>query len=343
MFQYNDQVSLSLLSGSGGNGCVSFCRTKTKPRGGPDGGDGGQGGSLFFLSSPKVSDFEHLRKIKRYQSDSGKNGGKNFKNGKKGKDLIINIPLGTLVCNEKGQILKDFTKPRTELFLEGGRGGRGNTFFKSSLNQAPRRFQKGEKAQWKRIILELKPLVQVAIIGKVNTGKSSFFNLVTKAQSKVASYPYTTLVPHIGKLKNFSAPCFIMDIPGLEKGASKSIFKGLSFLRSLQRADLLLHFIDSACERALEDKKEIEEEIKKFDKKCQDNHFIDLNKKKTFFVFSKRDQLENKTQYDALVKNLKLKPNQKVFFLSNKTKEGIKELCLAIEKAVVKKESKDEQ
>ena len=242
MFHYKDQVSLILASGSGGDGCLSFYRSRTKPRGGPDGGDGGQGGSLVFVSSSKVSGFEHFKKIKKYQAEFWRSRRKTIKKRKKREDFYLNLPLGTLVRNDKGQILKDFPKAKREIFLEGGRGGRGNAFFKTSLNQAPRKIQKGEKANIQKVVLELKPLVQVAIIGKVNTGKSSFFNLVTRAKSKVASYPYTTLAPYIGKLKNFSSACFIMDIPGLEKGASQSVFKGLSFLRSLQRAELLLHF-----------------------------------------------------------------------------------------------------
>ena len=338
MFHYKDQLSLSLASGSGGDGCLSFYRSRKQPRGGPDGGDGGQGGSLIFASSSKVSGFEHLKKIKKYQADFGENGGKQLKKGKKGKDFILTLPIGALVRDGKGQILKDFTKAKREIFLNGGRGGRGNAFFKTSLNQAPSRFQKGEKAQIKKVVLEFKPLIHIAVIGKVNTGKSSFFNLVTKAKSPVASYPYTTLAPHIGQLKHLSDTYFIMDIPGLEKGASKSIFKGLSFLRSIQRAELLLHFIDSTCDKPWEDKKEIEEELKAFDKKHGESYFKDLSQKKMFFILTKTDKLKNKTYFNDLIKQFQLNENQNFFPLSNKTKKGLKAIVSAVEQTMADKQ-----
>ena len=322
------------MSGSGGDGCVSFFAKRTNPRGGPNGGDGGAGGSLFFQSSPKYRDFEHLKKKKKYQAESGKTGGSELRQGKKGKDFILSLPLGTLVRNSKGQILKDFPKAKKELFLKGGPGGRGNAFFKTSLNQAPRKFQKGAKGKSCKVILELKPLVQLAVIGKVNTGKSSFFNLVTRAQSKVASYPYTTLSPHLGKMKHLDKPCFIMDIPGIEKGASNSLSKGLSFLRSIQRAKLLLHFVDSCCEKPLVDRRETEEELKAFDKKYGEFYFTKLSQKKMFIIFTKVDELKADCSFYQLVQKMKIKKDQKFFFLSNKTKRGLKELLSDIEKTM---------
>ena len=338
MFHYKDRLPLSLASGSGGDGCLSFYRSRKQPRGGPDGGDGGPGGSLVFVSSSRVSGFEHLKKIKKYTADFGGNGGRQLKKGKKGKDFILTLPIGTLVRDDKRQILKDFIKPKRDIFLNGGRGGHGNAFFKTSLNQAPSRVQKGEKGQIKKVVLELKPLIHIAAIGKVNTGKSSFFNLVTKAKSPVASYPYTTLVPHIGQLKDLPEAYFIMDIPGLDKGASKNIFKGLSFLRSIQRAELLLHFIDSACDKPLEDKKEIEGELEAFDKKYGESYFKTLSRKKMFFILTKTDKLKNKTDSHDLIKQFQLKRNQKFFPLSNKTKKGLRSILSAVEQAMADKQ-----
>ena len=332
MFDYKDQISLSLASGSGGNGAISFYRTKKNPRGGPDGGDGGRGGSIIFASSNRFSGFEHLKKVRKYQAGAGGNGGKQLKAGKTGSDILLNFPVGTLVRNVQGQILKDFIAERQEVFLEGGRGGRGNTFFKNSLNQAPRQFQKGEKGKNQKIILELKPLIDVAIIGKVNTGKSSFFNLVTRAKSKVAVYPYTTLAPHIGQLKHLSSPYFLMDIPGLEQGASRNIFKGLSFLRSIQRAKLFLHFIDSSSESPLEDLQELSQELEAFDKNYPESYFQKLKQKPVFYILTKTDALSSKTALPTIIKKLKLKKSQKVFTLSNKTKAGLKELLSQIQK-----------
>ena len=332
MFDYKDQISIYLASGKGGDGALSFYRTKKNPRGGPDGGDGGRGGCIVFSSSNAVSDFSHLKKVKKYQAGPGGNGGKQLKTGKTGKDIVLSLSIGTLVRNTQGQILKDFISNAQDIFLKGGRGGRGNAFFKNSLNQAPREFQKGEKGKSQSVILELKPLIDIAIIGKVNTGKSSFFNLVTRAKSKIGSYPYTTLAPHIGRLKNMSQSYFLMDIPGLDKGASQNIFKGLSFLRSIQRSKLLLHFIDCESESPLEDLLEIREELKIFDKKYPEKYFEKLTKKPVFYILSKTDVLSSKKDLSLLIKKIKLKKNEKVFTLSNKNKAGLKELISQIQK-----------
>ena len=334
MFDYKDQLLLSLVSGSGGDGALSFFRTRRNPRGGPDGGDGGDGGDVIFVSSSKVSGFEHLKKIKKYQAGSGKAGGSQLKKGKRGKSIILTLPIGTLVRNSKGQILKDFITVKKELVLAGGKGGHGNAFFKTSRNQAPQQIQKGEKGRIQKVILELKPIIDFAIIGQVNTGKSSFFNLVTKAQSKVAVYPYTTLVPHIGQVTHLSEPCFIMDIPGLDKGASKNIFKGLSFLRSIQRAKILLHFVDVTCKKPLEKLNGVKEELKAFDKKHGEAYFGKLSAKKTFFILTKIDELQSVHLLNGLIQKIPLERDQKVFPLSNKTKKGLKAILSVIEREV---------
>ena len=329
MFQYRDQLSLSLASGSGGDGCLSFYRSRKKPRGGPDGGDGGSGGSLILKSSANCYGFEHLKKKGVYRAESGYPGSSQMKKGRQGRDLTLKLPLGTVIRDEKGGILHDFAIEDKKVFLEGGRGGRGNSFFKTSLNQAPRQIQKGERGQTRKVLLELKPLIQVAVIGKTNTGKSSFFNLVSNKKSKIASYPYTTFSPNIGQ--SDSGLFFIMDIPGLAKGASKSVYKGLSFLRSIQRAKLLLHFIDSHGDQPLEDKEELEEELKSFDVKHSGDPFKGLSRKSMFFILSKTDQVENKSLLNGLIKKIKLKKNQRIFSLSNKTKQGLKTIVSEIE------------
>lgn len=331
MFNYNDQVSIKAISGDGGSGLASFLRTKKQARGGPDGGDGGRGGDVFLQSSFTVSDFEHLKPIRTYRASGGAKGGNQLKNGKNGKDLKIFIPVGTLVKNINSQVLMDFDREKKERLLIGGEGGKGNAFFKSSRNQAPRRFQKGKKGETLPLILELKPLIDLALIGKVNTGKSSFFNLTTRSQSKVGAYPYSTLVPHIGQLKVTEESCFIMDTPGLERGASKSLSQGLSFLRSIQRAKILLHFLDSG-QAFLKDINDINQELEKFDKKHSSSLFTKLSSKKRFYIISKADQLKNKTDTQNKIKTIKLKKQEKLFFISNKTKEGLTELIEVLKK-----------
>ena len=334
MFDYKDQLILRVASGSGGSGMLSFHRTKKHPRGGPDGGDGGKGGGIVFQSSVTVSDLEHLKKIKIYKAPAGFSGGKQLKKGRDGKDLIIPVPVGALIKNSENQVLIDFNKEKTETLLEGGSGGKGNAFFKNSRNQAPRHFQKGEKGESLKLILELKPLISVALIGKVNTGKSSFFNLATKAKSKVGSYPYSTLAPHIGQLREMEESCFIMDIPGLDRGASQSLAQGLSFLRSIQRAKMLLHFLDSQ-EDFLKNLKGIEEELKKFDKKNSSYLFEKLSQKRKFYIITKIDQVKNSAELKVKIKKIKLKKKDKLFLVSNKTKKGLK-ACLTALKSELK-------
>ena len=274
---------------------MSFHRTRTQPRGGPDGGDGGKGGDVLFKATIHVKDFEHLKKTRSLKAEDGRVGGSQLKKGAVGKDLIVRVPVGTVLRDEKNRVLRDFSQSLEDVFLEGGRGGHGNHFFKNSKDQAPRKFQKGEKGKLKKVTLEYKPLIDVAIIGKVNAGKSSFFNLVTRRKSPVASYPYTTLIPYEGEIKE-NKGSFLLDIPGLEKAASLSEKKGLCFLRACQRSKILLHFLNSESETVKEDREELEQELKNFDKKHYDNYFEKLSKKPMFYVFSKSDSLMKKKE-----------------------------------------------
>ena len=227
----------------------------------------------------------------------------------------------------KATLLADFDRPRSLVFLKGGRGGRGNAWFKTSRNQAPRYFHKGRKGQEKKIILEYKPLIKASLIGRANTGKSTFFNAITGAHSPTAEYPYTTLVPYYGRIKTLGANNILMDIPGISRGAHQKPEKGLSFLRSLQRARLLIHFIDSTIRDPLGTQRELEEELKAFDRKFSEKAFFPLSKKKRLVVFTKIDLLKNQTFRKRVTK-----PSTRLFTLSNKTGEGVRELVIAIKK-----------
>lgn len=327
MFHYKDQIILTCLSGSGGPGAISFRRTGTVARGGPDGGDGGAGGDIIFSSMKSIKDFRHLSRKKRWAAGSGKSGQGGLKSGAKGEDRIISIPLGTILRDEQTHILMDFKETQTFVLLKGGAGGRGNAWFKTSLNQAPRQFHKGIKGQEKKIVLEFKPLIKVGLIGRANAGKSTFFNIMTGARSPVADYPYTTLRPYYGRIKGLAADNLLMDIPGMAREAHQSAVKGLSFLRSLQRAELLLHFIDSTSEDPLAIEKEMEEELKSFDQKFSDKEFSALSEKERWVVFTKIDLLENQKALHQVKKS-----PFRIFALSNKSGKGIKELTVAIKK-----------
>ena len=331
MFHYRDRIDLDLVSGSGGPGALSFFRLIGKPRGGPDGGDGGRGGDIVFMSSHRLSRFEPLLlRQKRISAGQGKAGGSALKKGKKGEDFILKIPIGTVIKDQKGTILRDFNREQREVFLRGGKGGRGNSFFKNSRNQAPQTVQKGEAGLRSKVFLELKPMAQLALIGKTNSGKSSFFNLITRAKSKIGAYPYTTLVPYIGKLKKL--PLFVVDIPGLEKGAGQSDSKGRCFLRTVQRVDLLLFFLDSSSENLLQDKRELEQEMNLFDSAQKETYFKAFRQKSVFFILSKTDKLKNQgQQLKEIEQTIPLKAGQKLFPLSNKSGSGLSEILSAIE------------
>ena len=336
MFSYSDRIELTVSAGDGGSGALSFIRTRKQARGGPDGGDGGDGGSFFVAGDQRVSGFQHLKKRKLYQAEQGQEGGKQMKTGKKGKDFILPLPLGTVIRDRRGPILKDLTAPSQELLLKGARGGRGNGFYKNSRDQAPRRFQKGLKGASLKVTLELKPLIHIALLGKPNAGKSSFFQLATGAKSPSAPYPYTTLRPYIAPLKDFPENRWVLDLPGLGKGASQSDGRGLVFLRSLQRAKILLCFIDSGSQTPLKDKREIEKELQTFDRQNKDCGFEPLSHKKKLFILSKTDQIQKPGKLAGLIQSLRphLNRGEELLPLSNSSKKGLKALLSALFQAL---------
>ena len=340
MFLYNDQAPVTLASGAGGSGAVSFRRSRKLPRGGPDGGDGGAGGNIELISAPHINNLNHLKKKPCWRAPPGAPGGSQGKTGRDGRNLAVSLPPGTVVRDRRGKILLDLAgPPKRAVFLKGGRGGRGNAFFKTSANQAPQRAQKGEPGRETPVVLEMKPMIHAALTGKANAGKSAFFNRVTGGRSPEAPYPYTTLEPWIGSVKGFSPPCLLMDIPGLQKGAHRKISGGLAFLRSIQRAAVLLHFIEAPDPDFDRSCGEIEEEMRAFDKKFSKGWPSPLSEKKRFLVLSKIDLIRGKGQRAAGPKPLKIraaaeKRGLPLFPVSSLTGEGVKELLSALEGAL---------
>ena len=339
MLLYEDQMKLTLLAGSGGRGSISFSCSRKLPRGGPDGGNGGRGGDIKFSFSSRYKDFSHFKKQSLFKAEKGKDGAGQLQTGKKGKDITVFVPLGTLIRDEKGQLLKDLAEAENPfLFLKGGLGGRGNAFYKSSVNQAPGKSQKGRPGEQKQVILELKPFVDLALIGRVNTGKSTFFNKVTGGKSPVGEYPCTTLGPYYGKVKSLPFQRFLMDIPGIPKGASNDIKKGKAFLRLMGRAKVLLIFL-SAENQPVENLQEVKQELEAFDKTCFEKEFT-LKRKKRIVVLSKADRLKeerkekilealgSKMEKSSVSKNETLR--DKPIALSLKTGEGMDKLLSAI-------------
>ncbi len=240
-----DEITIHVKAGDGGNGCSSFRREKYVPKGGPNGGDGGRGGSVLFVASPRIRTLTNLRYQSFYKAEKGLAGQGSNKTGKSGEDLIIPVPVGTIVKTQTGGIIDDLTqKGQTFLVAKGGRGGRGNARFATSTNRAPRFAQKGSPGEEKYLALELKLLADVGIIGLPNAGKSTLISHISSAKPRIADYPFTTLQPNLGMVTtNFESFC-VADIPGLIQGAHQGTGLGDRFLRHIERSKIIVHLID---------------------------------------------------------------------------------------------------
>ncbi|MDI6687778.1 MAG: GTPase ObgE [Desulfobacterales bacterium] len=245
--KFIDEAIITVQSGSGGRGCVSFRREKFIPRGGPDGGDGGKGGDVVFVATSQKRTLYQFRYKKTLKAKNGVYGQGNQKAGKHGEDLKIEIPLGTMVFNaETGSLIKDFVK-NGEAFViaKGGRGGLGNARFKSSTNRTPRFAQPGEPGETLTLKIELKLLADVGIIGLPNAGKSTLISAISSARPKIADYPFTTLTPNLGVVQTDKGEPFVVaDIPGLISGAHNGAGLGIRFLKHIERTRILVHLID---------------------------------------------------------------------------------------------------
>lgn len=245
--RFVDEVTIKTIAGNGGNGIVSFRREKFIPKGGPDGGDGGDGGSVYLLGDNNINTLADFRHVRTYQAENGAKGQGREMTGKKGADLNIKVPVGTLVYdNDTHELIGDITKPGQRLLVaQGGFHGLGNTRFKSSVNRAPRKCTQGTPGERRSLKLELKVLADVGLLGLPNAGKSTFIRSVSSAKPRVADYPFTTLYPNLGVVRVAEHQSFVIaDIPGLIEGASEGAGLGVQFLKHLTRTKLLLHIVD---------------------------------------------------------------------------------------------------
>lgn len=245
--KFIDETIISVESGHGGRGCVSFRREKFIPQGGPDGGDGGKGGDVILHSTNRKRTLYDFRFKRLFKAKNGAGGQGSQKTGKGGEDIIIEVPPGTVVTNlDTGEIIKDFKKAdETFVVAKGGRGGQGNTRFKSSTHRAPRMAQPGEPGEAFTLKLELKLLADVGIIGLPNAGKSTLIRSISSANPKIGNYPFTTLSPNLGVVRtDWGEPFVVADIPGLIEGAHEGAGLGTRFLRHIERTRILIHLID---------------------------------------------------------------------------------------------------
>ena len=247
--KFVDEAEISVHAGNGGNGALSFRREKYIPRGGPDGGNGGNGGSVHLIATEGLNTLADFRFVRHYQAKGGSTGAGKLKSGQSGDDLIVKVPVGTMVYDSQtDELIADLTEQEQQVIVaKGGEGGLGNTTFKSSTNQAPRKTTKGKSGDARSLRLELKVLADVGLLGLPNAGKSTFLRSVSQATPKVANYPFTTLYPELGVVSLGMGSSFVIaDIPGLIEGASQGAGLGIQFLRHLARTKLLLHIVDIA-------------------------------------------------------------------------------------------------
>ena len=321
MAAFIDKAKIKVISGAGGNGALAWRREKYVDKGGPAGGDGGCGGDVYFVATSDMStllDFTHKSVYKAQRGENGRN--KNC-HGKNGENLYIKMPTGVIVKDLKtNKIIADLNKDgKTVLIAKGGRGGRGNARFATAQKRAPQFCEPGEPSIERELELELKLLADVGLVGMPNAGKSSLISTISAAKPKIASYPFTTLIPNLGVVKKPNGDGFVIaDIPGLIEGASEGLGLGHEFLRHVQRCKLLLHVVDISLEGSLENYKKINKELEKFDK--------ELAKRPMVLVLNKSDltDLEHAKEIkEEFMKTFNLK---EVFIISSATKDGIQDL-----------------
>ncbi len=329
-----DEVKIHLKAGDGGNGASSFRREKFISHGGPDGGDGGRGGSIIFECVKDLNTLIDFRFQQHFIAKSGVRGHGANRSGISGDDMVLKVPLGTQVFSEdESEMITDLTTHGERVVLvRGGRGGLGNSNFKSSINRAPTHAQKGEEGEQLCVKLKLKLLSDAGLLGMPNAGKSTFLAITTRAKPKIADYPFTTLKPQLGVVCVDDHEFVLADIPGLIKGASEGKGLGDRFLKHVERCGVLLHLIDGAAEDVVENYSTIRDELKGYSPELlEKSEVIALNK----IDLLSEEEVKEKTA--ALKKFLKKsgQKNPKIFAISGATQDGVKEVLRELWKMVV--------
>ena len=317
--KFLDQVKIYVKAGNGGDGSASFRREKFIEYGGPDGGDGGNGGSVILKAEQNLNTLIDYRYQQHHKAKRGDNGSGQNRTGKSGTDLVLKVPLGTQVFEEDNKtLIYDFIKIGEEFIAaSGGKGGLGNTRFKSSTNRAPRKFTKGTLGEDFVIWLQLKTIADIGIIGLPNAGKSSLLASITNANPKIANYQFTTLNPNLGVANYDNKEVTIADIPGLVEGAHKGIGLGVQFLKHIERCKSLLHLIDITNKDLRKSYNQVKSELKKYSSK--------LSKKKELIVLNKIDLIdENKVK--KIVRDFKKDMKSEVIAISTLKKDTISKI-----------------
>ena len=314
--KFIDEAKVFIKSGDGGDGCLSFRREKYIEFGGPDGGNGGRGGNIYIQGVKGLNTLVDFRFQKHFRAKKGVHGAGRKRNGAAGKDIILKLPLGTQIY-EDDELIEDIVSTKKILLFEGGKGGLGNTNFKSSTNRAPRKITLGEKGYEADVVFKLKLIADTGLIGLPNAGKSSFMKKLTAAKTKVGDYPFTTIVPKLGVMRKGDNEKIIADIPGLIEGAHTGTGLGFQFLRHIERCTSIIHILDVAEENVVSNYKTIRNELKSYN--------VDLKNKPEIVVLNKSDLLENEDIKKVKKSLMKITKN-KIYIISTITNDGIDEL-----------------
>lgn len=320
ILKFIDEVNIHICSGSGGHGCISFRREKFVPRGGPDGGHGGRGGHVYFQADENINTLMHFRGKKDYMAQDGENGRGSGQNGLSGEDLILKVPVGTVLYNSETNdpIIDLNAHEQKVLIAQGGRGGLGNSYFKSSTNQAPQYAQEGDLGQDLFIRLELKLLADIALIGLPNAGKSTLISTISAAKPKIADYPFTTLEPNLGVVSLGEKSVVVADIPGLIENAATGKGLGIKFLKHIERTNALVHLIDCSMfielYEAMEAYSTVRAEVLKYSQK--------LANKKEIVCITKIDSMSEE-EIQSYVDYLSKELDKKVLPLSSVSHRNI--------------------
>ena len=326
-----DRALITIKAGDGGNGITSFIHYKGKVGGGPDGGDGAKGGDVIFVADKSKTSLADYYYKTKYVAENGENGGPKECFGKSGKDMVLGVPLGTVIKDrETGNIIADmFYEGQKVTVLVGGDGGKGNARFKNARRHAPHFSQTGEKTESKQVILELKTIADVGLVGFPNVGKSTLLSVLTRARPKIANYHFTTLSPNLGICDYYDKPFVIADIPGLIEGASEGLGLGIEFLRHIERTRMLVHVVDISGAEGRDpytDYLQINNELKNYSK--------ELGKLKQIIVANKMDDFDAEQRLAEFKE--KLGKRRKVISVSAVTGEGLDKLKQEIWKVIEK-------
>ena len=335
-----DRAKIYIKSGKGGNGCVSFRREPFVPEGGPDGGDGGKGGDIVFEADRNLRTLMDFRYKKKYEAENGQDGMKKKKFGKNGRDLVIKVPMGTVVIDEEtGLVRKDLTEDGQRFVAaKGGKGGKGNTNFKNSVRQAPNFAEAGGFAKERTVILEMKMIADVGLVGFPNVGKSSLLATATSARPKIENYHFTTIAPNLGVVQIFDTSFVMADIAGIIEGAHKGLGLGLKFLKHIERTKVLIHVVDvsgSEGRDPVEDFEKINRELAMYSER--------VAKKPMLVAANKIDMIDEDSPEYKRFKDYVEKKGYRVFPISAPINLGVQPLLSAAAEELQKAEQEPQE